>query len=213
MIILIIAALFFIATLTIDGVVKSAIKDKGSELLQTQVDVGDVDISLLNGSGSISEFIIHNPEGFSEQPAMRIQNGRLQVEISSLLSDVIVIKELIIQSPAIFVEQQGADANLKRLSDNLDLSSDDSDKRLIIDYLLIENGTISVSTSIDRERTGEAELEQFELRDVGRDGNNTVKQTLRQVLDPLLEEAMEQALKSGVLDQLENRVRDLFNNR
>lgn len=210
MVVLILAALVLIVTLTIDGMVKSAIQDKGSELLQTTVNVDDVDISIFGGTGSITGLIIENPDGFSEEPAMRFDRADIRLQLSSLISDEIIIHELIITGPELFFEQQEMQANLKTLNDNFNRSPDESEKSLIIDYFLIENGLVKVSTSIDRERSGEATIDRFELEGIGRDGNNTVKESLRQILDPLLERAIAEAVQSGVFDQLENRVRDLF---
>src|SRR5690606_35973771 len=127
------------------------------------------------------------------------------------LSDEIVVKELIIRNPHIFFEQIETRLSLKTLQDNLNqASTEDSDKSLIIDHLLIEEAVVKVSTSIDRERNAEVTLDRFELSDIGREGNNNVKESLKQVLEPLLDQAIREAAKKGVFEQLENRVQDFL---
>ncbi len=202
-----------ILTLSIDGMVKSGIEEDGSELLQTVVSVDAVSISLFSGNGSIKGFTVQNPDDFSDKPALYIQEASMKLDIWSLFSDQIIINEIIVKSPELFFEQKGFGANLKTLNDNMDLAFDEnSETTLIIDYLLIEDSLVEVSTSIDKERTAEVSLAQFTLTDIGRDGNNTVKQSVRQVLEPLLQKAIEEAVKSGVTEQIENKVRDLLNN-
>lgn len=209
---LIVAGLI-VLTLSIDGMVKSGIEEDGSELLQTVVSVDAVSISLFSGNGSIKGFTVQNPDDFSDKAALYIQEASMKLDIWSLFSDQIIVNEIIVKSPELYFEQKGFGANLKTLNDNMDLAFDESSETtLIIDYLLIEDSQVEVSTSIDKERTAEVSLAQFTLTDIGRNGNNTVKQSVRQVLEPLLQKAIEEAVKSGVTEQIENKVRDLLNN-
>lgn len=204
---------FLALTLSIDGMVKSGIELSGSELLQTAVSVDAVSISLFSGNGSIKGFTVQNPENFSDRPALSIQEASMKLDIWSLFTDQIVVHEIIVKSPELFFEQKGFGANLKTLNDNMNLDDDESSETtLIIDYLLIEDSRVEVSTSIEKERTAKVSLAQFTLTDIGRNGNNTVKQSVGQVLEPLLQKAIQEAVKSGVTEQIENKVRDLLNN-
>jgi len=206
-------AAFIILTLTVGGIVKSGIEEHGSQLMGTDVQVDGVSISLFGGSGSISGFTVHNPEDFSDEPAIEIGEMSMEIDISSLFSEEIIVKDLTIKSPTVFFEQKGTGANLKVLNDNMAAASgSSSEKTMIIEHLTIEDGNIRVSTSIDRERSGETSMERIELEGIGRDGNNTISEVVRQVIEPLLQQAMEDAIKGGVIDQIENKVRDLFDN-
>jgi len=206
-------AIFIVLTLTVDGIVKSGIEEHGSQLMGTEVRVDGVSISLFSGSGSISGFTVQNPEDFSEEVAVEIEEMSIEMDVSSLFSEVILIEGITIKSPNVFFEQKGFGANLKVLNDSMAAASGaSSEKAMIIKHLFIEAGTIKVSTSIDRERSGEASFSSIELEGIGRDGNNTISDAVRQVIEPILEQAMEEAIKSGITDQIENRVRDLFDN-
>ena len=204
---------FLVLTLSLDGIVKSGIEENGSRLLQTQVNVDNVNISLFNGSGSIEGFTVANPDKFSDNDAISIQEASISIDISTLLSDEIVVEEVTVKSPQLYFEQQGFGANLKTLNDNMGLSSQGSSETgLIIEYLLIENGQVTVSTDIDRERSASAQIASFELQDIGKNGRNTVQQSIQEIMEPLLERAITEAIKGGVVDQLENKVKDLLNN-
>lgn len=212
-ILLILAALLLIVTLSIDGIIKTEIEEQGAEMLRTGVHIDDVDISIFSGKGSINGFVIDNPDGFSDEPALRFEQANIEVMLSSLLSDEIIVKSLIIKNPVVFFEQTGTQINLQTLNDHLgSASTGDSEKLLIIDYLLIEKGTLKVSSTIDREREAEVTMESFELNGIGREGNKNVKESLKQILEPLMEQAIEEAAKKGLFEQLENRLQDFIEN-
>ncbi|MGN8225585.1 DUF748 domain-containing protein [Gracilimonas sp. BCB1] len=202
-----------VLTLSLDGIMKSEIEENGSRLLQTQVTVENVNISPFTGSGSIEGFTVENPDKFSDQPAISIQEASIKVDLGTLLSDEIVVKNITVKSPQLYFEQQGFGANLKTLNDNMNLSSrSSSETALIIEHLLVESGEVTVSTDIDRKRTASATIESFELNGIGKDGSNTIQQSVQEVIKPLLEHAIAEAIKGGVVDQLENKVRNLLQN-
>lgn len=91
-----------IISFSLDRMVASNLESTTSEMLDTSVEVDNVDISILDGKGTIDGFTIHNPKGFSNKPAVKLQQIKLRVDIYSLLSDTIVVKELHIQKPELF---------------------------------------------------------------------------------------------------------------
>lgn len=207
---ILIAALITL-TFMLDGMVKSGIEETASDLLQTEVQVGNVDLSIFNGSGNIHSFIVNNPDNYSDEPAITIDLAHMELSLPSLFTDRIVVKTLTIQEPKLYFEQRGFGANLKTLIDNMSSpSEDDSDTQLIIKHLLIENSTVKVSTTIDRERTAKTDIGKIELNDVGEQQNYTVRETTRELLRPLLEKAISEALRSGVSSQLKSKVNDLL---
>ncbi|MBO6523028.1 MAG: hypothetical protein JJ971_04320 [Balneolaceae bacterium] len=202
----------FTISLTIDGIVKSGIEENMSQLVQTEVSVDDVDISIFNGSGTIKGFSISNPDGFSENEAISIKSMTIETDLASILSDQIVVNEIRIKSPELLFEQKGVSANLKTINDNMNMESESSsEKGLVVNYLLIENGKVEVNTAIDRERTVTAEIDEFELSGIGKAGLNTLQQGMKEILEPLIKQAMAQAAKEGVLEQVQNKVEDLIN--
>jgi len=208
--------LLLVITLSLDGMVKSGIERNGSDLLQTRVTVDNVNISLFNGSGTINGFSVQNPENYSDESALYIEEASIKIDITSLLSDRIIVNEIKLNNPEVFFEQKGFGINLKTLSDNMDIDSqetpEDSEANLIIDHLKISEGKIIVNSTLNRDQTTEVSLTDLTINDIGRDGNNTVKQSVKEILRPLFQKAIEDALKSGVTEQIEDKVRDLFNN-
>lgn len=203
-------------TFTVDRVVKSGIEESGTEILQTAVTVDNVSISVFNGSGTLEGFKVQNPEGFSDASAMNIDEASIKIDLGSLLSDQVIVNEVVINSPDIYFEQEGMGVNLRELSKNMnsiqDESQENSETRLVVERLVVTNGKITVSSSLNRNGSTEVSLSEITINDIGRDGNNTVKQSVEEILRPLFQKAIEDALKSGVTEQLEDKVRELFGN-
>ncbi|MTI88849.1 MAG: hypothetical protein FH748_12860 [Balneolaceae bacterium] len=206
----VLVSLLFMTTLSIDGIVKSAIEQQGSKLLKAQVEMDDLDISIFGGRGEIKGFVIHNPKGFSDEEAVRFDQIYMEVNLWSLFADRVVVEEMLIQKPEFFFEQQGTGINLRKLNQNIGSPSrEESQKEVIIEYLRVEEGIVKLSTEIEKERTTEIAMGSLELEGIGKEDSNTLQQTVGQVMSPLLEKAVIEALKGGILKQLENKVRDL----
>lgn len=199
-----------VLSFSIDGIIKSNIESTTSEMLETSVDVDDVAISILDGSGTIDGLTIHNPKGFSDKPAVKLQQIKMKVDLYSLLSDTVVVKEIHIQKPELFFEQKGASNNLNTLTGKLGGDSS-SEVNLVVDHLLVENGRVTLTAEIGKEEKSlEADFSEIEIEDIGRSGNNTMEQAMRQILEPILQEAAEEAIKAGLLDSAKEKLKDLI---
>lgn len=200
-----------VVSFSIDGIVKSNLESTTSEMLDTSVEVNDVGISILDGSGTIDGFIIHNPQGFSDNPALKLQRISMEMNLRSLLSDTVVIKNVEIQKPEVFFEQKTSGSNLDALSEKLDDTSS-SDINMVVEYFLMEEGLVTLSTDIGGEKSMSGKFDRFELTDIGRTGNNTMDQVLQQILEPVLKRAAREAVKQGLMDAAKEKLEDLLEN-
>lgn len=200
----------FILSLTLDTTVKSNIEEIASELLGTEVTVRDVSLSVWDGTGKISDISISNPDAFSEEPAIRFESIDIDMELSSLLSDTILVNEIRIQRPELFVEQRSSGNNLNALLDQLSRGDTDQESNLIIDYLLIENGEVTLMADLGEESSTKSELPTIELEGIGRDSNNTAEDALREILEPILREAIQRAARDGLMDQTQDQLENLL---
>jgi hypothetical protein len=197
--------------MTIDGIVESGIEDSGSDILRTEVEVDDIDISFLSSSADMDGFIIYNPEGFSDKAAISLKGIEIDLDIKSLFSETIIVKSIRVTNPQIFFEQKGTKINLRELSNNLSMAPDDeSDKSIIIEKFILEEGKITISSELEKERNVEASIDRIELTNIGKSGSNSMQQVMREILEPVIQNAISKALKSGLLDKLENTVKDLI---
>jgi len=210
-VILIIAGIFLTVGMTIDGIVKSGIEDAGSDILKTEVEVDDIDISLFDGSATMDGFIVYNPEGFSDEAALSLKGIEIKLDIRSLFSETIIVNEIHVKNPEISFEQVKTKVNLRELSNNISLGSDEeSEKKLVIEKFILEEGSVTISSELEKERTVDASIDRIEINDIGKSGSNSVQQAMREILEPIIKNAISEAVKSGLLDQLENAVQDLI---
>ena len=110
----------------IDAYVKTAIEKYGSESLGTKVSVGEVSISLLQTTATITNLEIANPPGFDDPIAFKA--GLIEITLNSKESkiDSVVIDRILLNSPMVFYIKTKQTDNLSRLQDQATRSTKDS---------------------------------------------------------------------------------------
>jgi len=168
-----------VALASVDFIVKAAIERVGSDVTQTEVMVEEVEISLTSGEGTIRGLVIGHPEGFEEH-VMRIGEARIVLDIGSLTSDTIVIKEISVTAPEVTVEIFGAGTNVSRLQENFAQTgggggggspsggNPEDEKKSVIERVVLADGRVDLKAAgIDR-GVG-ANLPTITLTDIGTD--------------------------------------------
>lgn len=207
---------FLVLTFSLDYIVKSNIEEIGSEMTQTPVTVSGVSISLFSGEGTISGFRVANPEKFETEEAMSIDQFDIEIDIMSIFSNTIVVKDILITQPQLSVEQQMPSNNLKILMENIQRSipEGETDTNLIIEHLVIEDGSVYLRTDVGGKEERTIKLPRIEETDIGTE-QYSVQQTIRELAEPVVERALRAALEGG-FDQLKDKARDaikdLFDN-
>lgn len=203
---------FLILTFTIDSIVKSNIEQIGSEMTGTQVTVESVSISPFSGTGTIHGFHVANPEGYGRDHAIEIDDLSIELELMSLFSDEVIVNEISITGPAVYVEQKLPENNIREIMNHVNSVSagETSDARLIIEYFLLENGTADLYTEVGGERSAQVDISKIELRDLGRtDGQEAAEDVIKQIAGQVAEESLQAAIQSGG-EQLKDALQDLF---
>ena len=101
------------------SIIKSGINDHGASVVGVPVSVSDVAIHFLDGSASISDLHIGNPEGFSESNAFELKRIDVELDLMSLIKPVVVIKRIAIDGAQVFAEQVGTTTNLQVIKDKM----------------------------------------------------------------------------------------------
>jgi hypothetical protein len=89
---------------SLDSLVEDALEAHGSRLTGTTVQVEDVDISPQSGQGIVRGLRIENPPGFSRSDAIRFGEVELRIDVSTLMSDPLVIEVVRIEAPHVSYE-------------------------------------------------------------------------------------------------------------
>lgn len=201
---------FLVITLSIDSIVKSNIEQAGSQMAGTRVTVDNVSISPFSGEGTIRGFRVENPEGYSTDHALIVDDFFIKLNIFTLFSDVINVEEIRLTGPAIYVEQTLTGNNLRTILNNLNEAADaepGTHGSLAIDYFLMEGGSADLYTEVGGERSARVEVSSIELRDLSEE--HAAEEAVRQIADQIIQQALQAAAQSGV-EQLRDAIRDFF---
>lgn len=197
---------------SINSIVKSGIEEIGTEMTGTAVTVDHVLISPFSGKGKISGFRVANPDDYSRDYAIEVEDFSIELDIFSLFTNEIVVHEIIINSPSIFVEQKLPGNNINTILRHLrDIDTrETTDADMIIEYFLMTDGVADLYTEIGGERSARVEISSVELYDLGRGGGrNAVEDVIKEIAEKVGEEALKAAARSGG-EQIRDAIRDLF---
>jgi len=149
----VIATLLIVAVIAIhlfaDNAVKMAIESAGTKALQVKVAVDDVDLSILGGKLGFQNLVIDNPPGYKHERLLELSDAKIAVQIGSLLTDIINIKDIRLDGVNVVLEQRGVTSNnlqdiMKSLPAKEDKPSEPGGKKLHIDNLEITNAQVRV---------------------------------------------------------------------
>lgn len=211
--VVILAGGIWLLSLSADAIVKSGIEKAGSEMTGTTVTVNQVSISPFSGEGTISGFRVANPEAYGTDYAIEIDDFYISLDLFSLFSDEVRIREIRITGPSIYVEQKLPENNLRTILNSIREHAEDepSDVEMFIEYFLMRDGSVDLYTEIGGERSARVEMSEIELHDIGTaDTGQAVEQVISIIAGEVTRQALQAAAQSGA-EQLRDTIRDIFN--
>ena len=147
--ILVIAALVLIDIFG-ERAVKIGIEAAATKTLNVGVSIDEVELSIMGGKLGIKNLSINNPVGYQHEKLLELKDGEIQVEVRSLLSDVVKIREIKLDGVNLVLEQKGLSNNLQEIIKTVSARSKAKDeprrsgKKLHIDNLEITNVEVKV---------------------------------------------------------------------
>lgn len=200
----------------LEDIIRAAVEQVGSDVTGTEVRLGDVDISLQEGKGSLSGFRLTNPDGFNRDDAFRFDKVSLTLDVDSVfpvLQDPVIIKEIIIDRPQITYELNKRGNNLDAIKGNVDkntagdgsASKDEGDSdtpNFVIQNLYFRNGTVSVAASDYFDDKLTADLPAIHLQNIGSQGQGATPEQIVEETFEGLYGGIEKAISSINLDAL-----------
>lgn len=211
----------------LDGLVRAAIIEYGSEMTQAKVSVGSVKIDAVNGECIISDFVVGNPKGFSTPYAFKVDQFALTLNPASITDHVIIVRKIAITAPEVIYEKgdrmTNFDAIQKNIAEYIGPSSQESSpgKKLIVEEFRMRNSRAQATAAFMDDKTVTTELPDLTMRNIGkaeggitsgelgqRIANAMEKQLLKAVSFEKLGKAAQQAgtaidaAASGVADKI-----------
>lgn len=195
----------------LDTLVANGVESVGSRTLATRVDVDRVILLPFAGRGSIGGLNVANPEGFESPYAFELEEISVALDLGSLISDLVEVDSIIIESPLITYEGTLRGDNLRTLLGNIPPGSGDSGasgepgKELLIREFRMLNPRVNLITSLASEQVT---IPDIVLTDIGTAGSGGA--TPRQVARTILERVSRAVLEGNLpqLDEIEDRARE-----
>ena len=216
------------------GIIKGVVEKVGSDATQAPVTLETVDISLSSGTGRLENLVVGNPASFESDYAMSLGVISVDIDTSTLGSNPIVIKEIVIEAPQVIYEVALGSTNIGTIQENVEAyaaklgagggggdqpASDDEaaggGTKVIIENLYIRNVRVAVSASFLGGKDAGATIPEIHLKDLGKsDGGATAGEVAAKILDALSDAVIDVVADldiEGMADALKGHGEGLLN--
>ena len=164
----------------LDSIVKDAVEEYGPQYTGVSVKLAKVELSPENGEGKLTGLVVGNPKGYLTDSAFKLGSISMNIDISSLTSDTIIIKSIVIDKPEITYEFGDDGSNVDVIGKNVEKAaggggakeekkSEEPGKKMIIESLIVNNGNVSVSHPLLQGKKLGSGLPTIRLKDIGKD--------------------------------------------
>lgn len=184
-----------------DALVREAIEKFGPEITGVAVSVKEVKLEPLEGKGMIGGLRLGNPKGFEAPSALTLGEMRLSMDPASITKDVVVIREVVLQSPEITYERGGGSNNLDVIQKNVDgyvarmagpKKEEGPKKKFLVENLYVRGGKVHFGTSVT------LPLPDLHLRDIGKKSNGaSAGEVVKQAWGAIVRSSMNLASRAG----------------
>jgi len=201
---ILVVAVVIIIDLFADRAVKIGIETAATKTLNVAVDIDDVELSIMGGSLALQNLVIKNPPGYQHDKLLELRNARIEVDVKSLLNDVVNIRQIKLDGMEVTLEQRGVSGNnlqdvIKSIASSDKQASQPSGKKLHIDNLEISNVVVKakVLPVPGKADTVTLKLSPIKMTDLGSDNKLDTAELSGRILLAVAEGVAEQGV--GVL--------------
>jgi hypothetical protein len=225
-VLIVISGLFVFLKDNLDEIVREIIVTSISEATQTNVSLAQVKLNLKEGVGVLNNYQQGNPVGFQTKYAFRFDQAELDIDVGSILDDVVIIERVFINHANILYEFNDGKTNFVELKKNLDknLKKKNSDKenkpigeqdkissqsktqqskKIIIRSFEMINTEVEAAMPFASSQTLSVQLPTIKLNNIGAKENGLLADELMRVFV----DSMEKDLKRAI--NFKNLVHDL----
>ena len=210
-----------------DSLIKRQVEQQGAQYLGTKVSLGNAELSLSDGRLSLTELTVQNPQGFSPNNALSLQN--ITLDLGAPRGDAYVVDQFAINLPNILYEtDSGTGSNLLTIKDYLQsqlpkneatpVQTNTEQPMVIIDNIVIADTRLKLDFTalpvgqLGIEQTAyEITLPSFNLGAIGKPNGIPADQIGAAVTDALLAEVIRVAkveAKKAAKDAAKDKIND-----
>ena len=192
-------------TQRLDGVVEREISEAASKAFGTDVTLENVDINVLEGSVTLENLAVGNPEGFNEENAFVF--GTIEAAVNFRTRGV---DRVILDDSQIFVEEKNGRINVQELKKTLESKMSDTvsagqpggsdpEQDIYIRQFLMRSTTATLESGTWNKLT-ELDVDEIEMRDLRGTPDAVGEQIASRVIDEILDEAQKALLRAKAED-------------
>ncbi|WP_321394618.1 AsmA family protein [Emcibacter sp.] len=159
------------------SIIQKTVVDYGPEVTGTSIGLEGVDVSFLGGTAGLSGLVIGNPAGFKSDHAFKLGSVDVALDVKSVMSDIIHIKEVRIDGADLIYEIGTKGNNISKLQNNVQQymakfgSSDESTKSFVIDDIYVTGTKVQLATDLLGGKGAGLTLPDIHLEDIGKEGS------------------------------------------
>jgi hypothetical protein len=162
-----------VVNLFADRAVRVGIESSATKTLNVAVTVSNVDLTIMRGKLALQNLLINNPPGYQHDKLLELKNAEIEIDVKSLLSDVVNIREIKLNGVDVVLEQRGISSNnLQDVITSIHSSSKEGEgKSLRVDNLEMSNIKVQMNLpSVPaQDDTITLELSPIRMTNLGRD--------------------------------------------
>jgi uncharacterized protein involved in outer membrane biogenesis len=182
LVVVILAGLFYLYS-SLGSLIKTAVEKYGSEITQAKVRLNAAEVSATSGTGALRGLFVGNPQGFKTASAFQLGEISLTLDVGTITSDPVVIKEIVVSAPEVTYELGPQGSNIDTIKRNVDgylkgsgtkkeaestaESKKAAGRKIVIENLYIRNGRVNIGSTIS-DKTMSAPLPDIHLTNIGK---------------------------------------------
>ena len=182
-----------ILVLNLGRVVQAGVETGGQVVLDVPTELEGASVSIFGGSAGLDGLTLGSPEGYDAEHIFKLAHAHASVNVMSILSDEVVVREVVIDGPEITMEWSKGKLNWSALTEKLEKEPTEEEakeekekasKKVRIGRIAFTNGKVTVKgLPLDVP----VPLPNLEIKDIGTaDGAGvTIRQLLAQIVGGL----------------------------
>jgi AsmA-like protein len=175
-IVLLITAGITLVFLNLNSIARKGIEESLAFVLQVDVSLKKVDISIFSGKCSLHDLVIGNPEGFKSKESFSVEIIEVELDLKSFKTDEPVIHRIYIKEPHITLEQKLKKSNFSEMIKNASRfdtgeaeeseETKKSEMNIRIDQVIMDRSKVSVMAPIIN-RPISLRIPKYTIKDIG----------------------------------------------
>jgi len=215
-IVLLLAIIVWQVAANLDSIVAGVIEDEGSQALKTDVRVSGVSIDLKAGKAGIAGLTIANPDGYSSAKLFDLEGIEVDLDLSSLSDDVLIIESIRIQNPKVnFEVDKAGENNMQTLLNNIESEASEGGDaaegealKMIITKLEFSGGQLRATSELKPGEELDLKLGAIKMSNIGKpEGGVTADVVAQEITSELAGVILTAVAKAGITKTIEKKTK------